>query len=62
MSMTGISKYMYLSTALDLRREKESALQLPDGRSCRTVLMTKKQAATFSAACSRRVLVSGMMG
>ncbi len=62
MSMTGIAKYMYLSTALDLRREKERALRLPDGRSSRTVLMTEKQAATFSAACSRQALVSGMMG
>ncbi|MBC8206872.1 MAG: hypothetical protein ISR85_02610 [Kiritimatiellales bacterium] len=62
MSMTGIAKYMHLSKAIDLRRESERYLRLPDGRSFRTVLMTEKQAATFSAACSRRALVSGMMG
>ena len=61
MSMTGIAKYMHLSKAIDMRREKERALRLPDGRFSRTVLMTEKKAATFSAACSRRALVSGMM-
>lgn len=55
MSMSGIAKYMYLSQAIDLRRDKERCLRLPDGRISRTMLMTEKQAATFSAACSRRV-------
>jgi hypothetical protein len=57
--MTGIAKYMHLSQAIDLKRDSERLLKLPDGRVTRTMLMTEKQAATFSAACSRRVL--GMM-
>ncbi|QHI67967.1 hypothetical protein [Tichowtungia aerotolerans] len=56
MSMSGIAKYMHLSQTIDLRRDKERYLRLPDGRASRTMLMTEKQAATFSAACSRRVL------
>lgn len=55
MSMSGIAKYMHLSQAIDLRRDKECAMCLPDGRISRTVLMTEKQTATFSADCSRRV-------
>ena len=62
MSMTGIAKYMHLSQAIDLKTEKERALRLPTGRCSRSVLMTEKQAATFSAACSRRVLGSALMG
>lgn len=58
MSMTGIAKYMHFSQAIDLKTEKERYLQLPDRRVHRTVLMSEKQAATFSAACSRRVLGS----
>ena len=61
MSMTGIAKYMHLSQAIDLKTEKERLLRLPDGRVSRTVLMTEKQAATFSAACSRRVLRPAVM-
>jgi hypothetical protein len=60
--MSGIAKYMHLSQAIDLKREKERYLRLPDGRATRTMLMTEKQAATFSAACSRRVLAGGWMG
>jgi hypothetical protein len=56
MSMSGIAKYMYLSQAIDLRRSRQGCLRLPDGQVSRTMLMTEKQAATFSAACSRRVL------
>lgn len=55
MSMSGIAKYMHMSKAIDLRREKERYLRLPDGRICRTVLMHENKTATFSAACSRRV-------
>lgn len=55
MSMSGIAKYMHLSQAIDLRRDKERAMRLPDGRAGRTMLMSEKEAATFSAACSRRV-------
>lgn len=62
MSMTGIAKYMHLSQAIDLKRDKERTLQLPDGRVSRTMLMTENQAATFSAACSRRVLLSELLG
>lgn len=58
MSMTGIAKYMHLSQAIDLKTEKERLLRLPEGRVFRTVLMSEKKAATFSAACSRRVLGS----
>jgi len=58
MSMTGIAKYMHLSQAIDLKSEKERYLRLPDRRFSRTMLMTENQAATFSAACSRRVLDS----
>ncbi len=60
MSMSGIAKYMHLSRAIDLRREKERYLLLPDGRGPQTMLMTEKRAATFSAACSRRVLRNGL--
>ncbi len=60
MSMSGIAKYMHLSKAIDLRREKERTLRLPDGRVTRTMLMTEKQAATFSAACSRRAFGNGL--
>jgi hypothetical protein len=59
--MSGIAKYMHFSKAIDLRREKERALRLPDGRTHRTVLMSENRAATFSAACSRRVLTNGWM-
>ena len=62
MSMTGIAKYMHLSQAIDLKTEKERALRLPTGRRSRSFLMTEKQAATFSAACSRRVIGSALMG
>ncbi len=60
MSMSGIAKYMHLSRTIDLRREKERYLRLPDGRVSRTMLMTEKRAATFSAACSRRALGNGL--
>jgi len=60
MSMTGIAKYMHLS--IDLKSEKERYFQLPSRRPSRTVLMSEKKAATFSAACSRRVLGSALMG
>jgi len=62
MSMTGIAKYMHLSQTIDLKTEKERYLRLPDGRASRTMLMTENQAATFSAACSRRVLSTALMG
>jgi hypothetical protein len=60
--MSGIAKYMHLSQAIDLRREKECYLRLPDGRASRSVLMSESRAATFSAACSRRVLAGGWPG
>jgi len=60
MGTTGIAKYMHLSQAIDLKREKDRYLRLPDGRVSQTMLMTERQAATFSAACSRRVLLSGL--
>ena len=62
MSMTGIAKYMHFSQSIDLKTEKERVLRLPDSRIHRTVLMTERQAATFSAACSRRVLGAAAMG
>ena len=62
MSMTGIAKYMHFSQAIDLKREKERYLRLPDSRYPRTVLMTENQAATFSSACSRRVIGLALMG
>ena len=62
MSMTGIAKYMHLSQAIDLKTEKERYLRLPGSRVFRSVLMSEKQAATFSAACSRRVLGSALSG
>lgn len=62
MSMSGIAKYMHYSKAIDVRGERERALRLPDGRVHRTVLMSENRAATFSAACSRRVLANGWMG
>ncbi len=60
MSMTGIAKYMHLSQAIDLKTEKERYLRLPNRRFSRTVFMSEKQAATFSAACCR-VLGSALM-
>jgi len=62
MSMSGIAKYMHLSRAIDLRQENECYLQLPDRRFSRTVLMSERKAATFSAACSRRALAGVLMG
>lgn len=58
MGITGIAKYMHLSQAIDLTREKDRYLKLPDGSLRRSVLMTPNRAATFSAACSRRALRS----
>jgi hypothetical protein len=58
MSMTGIAKYMHFSKAIDLTREKDRYLRLPERGLQRTLLMSEKQAATFSAACSRRVMDS----
>lgn len=60
MSMTGIAKYMHLSQAIDLKSEKDRYLRLPDRRMCRTVLMSERKAATFSAACSRRAFGNGL--
>jgi hypothetical protein len=56
--MNSIAKYMYFSRAIDLTPEKDRYLRLPDRGMRRTVLMSEKQAATFSAACSRRVIGS----
>lgn len=56
MSVKGIVKYMAFSTAVDLRREKDRYLRLPDGDLQRSVLMSPNRAASFSAACSRRVI------
>jgi hypothetical protein len=56
--MNRIAKYMYYSKAIDLTREKDRYLQLPSAGASRTVLMTERQAATFSAACSIRALRS----
>jgi hypothetical protein len=58
MGMRGIAKYMHVSQAIDMTREKDRYLRLPDSGMRRTVLMTPARAATFSAACSRRVLGS----
>ena len=57
MSMNSIAKYMYFSRAIDLTPEKDRYLRLPEsGMQRRTVLMTPSRAATFSSACSRRVI------
>jgi hypothetical protein len=57
--MNGIAKYMYFAKAIDLTPEKNRYLRLPEGGGVqRTVLMTPNQAATFSSACSRRVIGS----
>ncbi len=56
MSMNGIAKYMYFSRAIDLTPEKDRYLRLPESGMQRTVLMTPNRAATFSSACSRRVI------
>lgn len=56
MGMNSIAKYMYFSRAIDLTPEKNRYLRLPESRTQRTVLMTPNRAATFSAACSRRVI------
>ena len=50
MSMNSIAKYMYFSRAIDLTPEKDRYLRLPEDGMRRTVLMSEKQAATFSAA------------
>ncbi len=56
MGMNSIAKYMYFSRAIDLTPEKERYLRLPESGIRRSVLMTPDRAATFSAACSRRVI------
>ena len=56
MSMNSIAKYMYFSRAIDLTPEKDRYLRLPESGMRRTVLMTPNRSATFSAACSRRVI------
>lgn len=56
MGTKGIARYMHFSQAIDLTREKDRYLRLPESGMRRTVLMTPARAATFSAACSRRVL------
>lgn len=56
MGMNSIAKYMYFSRAIDLTPEKERYLRLPESGAHRTVLMTPNRAATFSSACSRRVI------
>jgi hypothetical protein len=56
MGMNSIAKYMYFSRAIDLTREKDRYLRLPESGTQRTVLMSERQAATFSSACSRRVI------
>ena len=56
--MNSIAKYMYFAKAIDLTPEKKRYLRLPEGGVQRTVLMTPNQAATFSSACSRRVIGS----
>jgi hypothetical protein len=56
MGMNSIAQYMYFSRAIDLTPEKKRYLRLPDSRVRRTVLMPPNRAATFSAACSRRVI------
>ncbi len=61
MGMNSIAKYMYFSRAIDLTPEKDRYLRLPEGEMRRTVLMSEKQAATFSVACSRRVIGSMQM-
>jgi len=58
MSMTRIAKYMYVSGTIDLTRGKDRFFRLPEGEMHRTVLMTEKQAASFSSACSCRVIRS----
>jgi hypothetical protein len=55
MGMKGIARYMHFSRAIDLSREKDRYFRLPESEMRRTVLMTSDRAATFSAACSRRV-------
>lgn len=54
--MNSIAKYMYFSRSIDLTPEKNRYLRLPDSGVQRTVLMTPKRAATFSSACSRRII------
>jgi hypothetical protein len=54
--MNSIAKYMYFSRSIDLTPEKNRYLRLPESGPQRTVLMTPNRAATFSAACSRRVI------
>jgi hypothetical protein len=58
MSMNSIAKYMYFSRAIDLTPEKDRYLRLPESGMRRSVLMSERQAAVFSAACSRRVIGS----
>jgi hypothetical protein len=58
MSTSGIARYMHLSQTMDLKR-RDRSFQLPGGDVSRTVLMVEKQSATFSAACSSRVISAG---
>ncbi len=59
MSMNRIAKFMFFSRSIDLTPEKDRYFRLPEGDMRRTVLMTERQAVTFSEDCSCRV--SGTM-
>jgi len=61
MGMSGIAKYMHFSKSIDLRRESERALRLPDGRNHRSVLMSENRAATFPGASLLRISVGGWL-
>lgn len=56
MSMTGIAKYLHFSRAIDLTREKDRYLRLPERGIRRNLVLSEQQAAVFSAACARRVM------
>jgi len=60
MSMTGIAKYLYFSKTIDVTREKDRYLRLPERGIRRNLPLTEQQAVTFSSACSRRVLDSAL--
>jgi hypothetical protein len=56
MGMKTIARYMYFSGSIDLTPEKERYLRLPESGARLSVLLSPARAASFSSACSSRVL------
>lgn len=56
MSMKGIAKYLHFSRSIDVTRERDRYLRLPEESVRRNLPLSAQQASAFSAACARRVI------